>query len=217
MFGYFHFSPYTTSFHLFCYKYYIFLPASLVFNIFFVIILIFVKIITPIPPFFSLLRFPFFYVNNMPLPLLLKKYLRFPEYGFHLFILPALLQPFSGNTFAYRKTAFTSVYLPPALRCISESLQFTGKRFRCLLRCRRICICAPRIYLTLLQNRHFETCCMQQRKNASSAARFFAQNDSGSFLSLSFTDKKARPLSRRTRTKSLNSGSQDDIYESAGY
>ena len=93
MFGYFHFSPYTTSFHLFCYKYYIFLPASLVFNIFFVIILIFVKIITPIPPFFSLLRFPFFYVNNMPLPLLLKKYLRFPEYGFHLFILPALLQP----------------------------------------------------------------------------------------------------------------------------
>ena len=125
--------------------------------------------------------------------------------------------PFSGNTFAYRKTAFTSVYLPPALRCISESLQFTGKRFRCFLRCRRICICAPRIYLTLLQNRHFETCCMQQRKNASSAARFFAQNDSGSFLSLSFTDKKARPLSRRTRTKSLNSGSQDDIYESAGY
>ena len=130
---------------------------------------------------------------------------------------PLFCNPFSGNTFAYRKTAFTSVYLPPALRCISESLQFTGKRFRCLLRCRRICICAPRIYLTLLQNRHFETCCMQQRKNASSAARFFAQNDSGSFLSLSFTDKKARPLSRRTRTKSLNSGSQDDIYESAGY
>ena len=124
---------------------------------------------------------------------------------------------FLKNTFAFLNTAFTSVYLPPALRCISESLQFTGKRFRCLLRCRRICICAPRIYLTLLQNRHFETCCMQQRKNASSAARFFAQNDSGSFLSLSFTDKKARPLSRRTRTKSLNSGSQDDIYESAGY
>ena len=125
--------------------------------------------------------------------------------------------PFSGNTFAYRKTAFTSVYLPPALRCISESLQFTGKRFRCLFRCRRFCIGAPRISLTLLQTRHFETCCLQPRKNASSGARFFAQNDSGSFLSLSFTDKKARPLSRRTRTKSLNSGSQDDIYESAGY
>mgnify|MGYP007092555838 FL=1 len=147
----------------------------------------------------------------------LKNTFAFLNTAFTSLYFPLFCNPFSGNTFAYRKTAFTSVYLPPALRCISESLQFTGKRFRCFLRCRRICICAPRIYLTLLQNRHFETCCMQQRKNASSAARFFAQNDSGSFLSLSFTDKKARPLSRRTRTKSLNSGSQDDIYESAGY